>query len=890
MANASLFSCLSLVVGALLLRYYTAIAQLHDQATMVALQKELMVFEWDLKVQNYCSWRGVACARPDRSVAALDLPRRSLRGNLSLISELKSIKRLDLSGNSFIGPIPISFGNLVALEFLDLSMNKFEGRIPSSFGGLRSLSFLNLSNNFLSGEIPDELKNLERLQELQISANNLSGSIPAWIGNLTDLMVFSAYENSLGGVIPGNLGLVSQLQVLNLHSNQLEGVIPESIFASGQLEVLVLTVNRLNGSISESVGKCKGLSNLRIGNNRLVGAIPVSIGNVSSLTYFEADNNHLSGEIVQEFAECSNLTLLNLASNGFTGTIPEKFTELNNLQELIVSDNSLTGDFPKSILKCKNLSKLDLSYNRFNGSLPENLCNMSRLQFLLLGHNSISGKIPQGIGNCNRLLELQLGSNYLSGNIPPEIGRIKSLQISLNLSYNHLQGPLPRELGRLDKLVSLDLSNNQLSADIPLELRGMLSLIEVNFSNNQLGGQIPIFAPFQKSPYSSFAGNKELCGDPLNSDCEEYFGASYGSDHQKASYKIILAIVGSGLAIFTAVSVVVGLFMLREKQELDAKTSTVAGDLVVEPSEIIAGNVFIESLKQAIDFDSAVRATLKDSNKLSSGTFSTVYRAVMPSGLVLSVKQLKSVDRTIVHHQNKMIRELERLGNLSHANLMRPIGYVIYEDSVLLLHHHMPNGTLAQLLNGTSDVGYEPDWPRRLAIAIGVAEGLAFLHHIAIIHLDISSSNVLLDSHFNALVAEIEISKLLDPSKGTASISAVAGSFGYIPPEYAYTMQVTVPGNVYSFGVVLLEILTSQLPVDEVFGEGLDLVKWVHNAPSRGETPEQIMDARLSTVSFAWRKQMLAVLKVAMLCTDSVPAKRPWMKKVVEMLLEAKEN
>ncbi|XP_008776091.2 leucine-rich repeat receptor-like tyrosine-protein kinase PXC3 [Phoenix dactylifera] len=882
--------CFALLMVSLLLGSQPATAQLQDQPTMVALQRELMVADWELNSTSYCFWRGVTCGGPNQAVEALDLPRRNLRGNISLISELMSLKRLDLSGNSFHGSIPSSLGNLAMLKFLDLSMNKFENRIPSSLGKIRDLISLNLSNNFLSGEIPDELKNLERLQELQISGNNLTGSIPDWVGNLTDLRVVSAYENSLVGVIPRNLGSVSQLEVVNLHSNLLEGAIPESIFKSGKLQVLVLTVNRLNGSLPKSLGNCKGLSSLRIGNNQLAGSIPASIGNVSSLTYFEADNNNLSGEIVPEFAQCLNLTLLNLASNGFTGTIPERLGELKNLQEFIVSDNSLTGDFPKSILRCRNLSKLDLSDNRFNGSLPEDLCSMSRLQFLLLDHNSISGEIPGGIGNCGRLLELQMGSNYLTGNIPPEIGKIKNLQIALNLSFNHLRGRLPQELGRLDKLVSLDVSNNQLSGGIPSELKGMLSLIEVNFSNNQLAGPIPIFGPFQKSPRSSFSGNKDLCGDPLESNCGDYFGSADGSDRHRVSYKIVLAVVGSGLAVFVAVSVIVGLFMLRERQEMDAKAVVVAGEVVVTPPQIAAGNVFIESLMQAIDFDSAVKATLKDSNKLSSGTFSTVYKAVMPSGLVLSVKKLKSVDRSVVHHQNKMIRELERLGNLCHANLMRPIGYVIYEDVALLLHHHMPNGTLAQLLHDTTGTGFDSNWPRRLSIAVGVAEGLAFLHHIAIIHLDISSGNIFLDADFNALIGEIEISKLLDPSKGTASISAVAGSFGYIPPEYAYTMQVTVPGNVYSFGVVLLEILTSRLPVDEIFGEGIDLVKWVHSASGRGETPEQIMDARLSTVSFAWRKQMLAVLKVAMLCTDSTPAKRPKMKKVLEMLLEVKEN
>lgn len=325
---------------------------------------------------------------------------------------------------------------------------------------------------------------------------------------------------------------------------------------------------------------------------------------------------------------------------------------------------------------------------------------------------------------------------------------------------------------------------------------------------------------------------------------------------------------------------------------MNAKAAAAAaGDAAVIPSPVIvAGNVFVDNMKQAIDFDSVVKATFKDSNKLTSGTFSTVYKAVMPSGLVLYVKRLKSVDKTVVHYQNKMIRELERLGNLCHTNLMRPIGYVIYEDVALLLHHHMPNGTLAQFLHEAPPDEFKPDWPTRLDIAIGVSEGLAFLHQVATIHLDISSSNIFLDAQLNALIGEIEISKLLDPSKGTASISAVAGSFGYIPPEYAYTMQVTAPGNVYSFGVVLLEILTTRLPVDEGFGEGVDLVKWVHSASGRGETPEQIMDARLSTVSFAWRKQMLATLKIAMLCTDRTPAKRPKMKKVVEMLVEVKQT
>ncbi|KAG9134722.1 hypothetical protein Leryth_001052 [Lithospermum erythrorhizon] len=885
MAFLRLFTLLLIVV---LSTFQLVTSQvLHDQIVLLSLANELGIPGWSLNSSNHCSWSGIVCSLNNSMVEKLDLSGHGLQGNVSLISELKALKSLDLSNNNFHGIIPPMFGNLSELEVLDLSFNKFESSIPEEIGKLGNLRYLNLSNNLLTGGIPDELSELKKLEDFQLYSNYLNGSIPLGIGNLTFLRVFTAYENQLSGEIPDKLGSVSELQLLNLHSNQLEGFIPDSIFANTKLEALVLTQNKLSGMIPESIGSCKSLSSIRIGNNKFVGSIPKEIGDISSLTYFEADNNNLSGEIVADFAKCSNLTLLNLASNGFAGTIPPELGQLNNLQELIVSGNNLFGEVPSSVLKCKNLNKLDLSNNRFNGSIPIDICNTTKLQYLLFSQNSMRGEIPREIGNCNKLLQLEMGSNYFTGTIPPEIGRIKNLQIALNLSYNHLHGPVPQELGRLDKLVSLDLSNNQLSGNIPNALKGMASLIEVDFSNNQLTGPIPMFVPFQKSSKSSFSGNKGICGAPLTSSCDSLNGYDHGDYHHRVSYRIILAVVGSGLLVFLSVTVVVCLFMMRERQEKAAKAAGTIEEEICEKPEIIAGSVFTENLRQAIDFDAVVEATMKDSNKLSTGTFSTVYRAEMPSGMTLSVKKLKSMDRTLLHHQHKMIRELEKLSRLSHDNLMRPIGFVIYEEVALLLHQYFPNGTLASFLHESSKKPeYEPDWPTRLSIAIGVAEGLAFLHQVAIVHLDISSGNILLDPNLRPLVGEVEISKLLDPSRGTASISAVAGSFGYIPPEYAYTMQVTAPGNVYSYGVVLLEILATKLPVDESFAEGIDLVKWVHSAPSRGETPEQILDPQLSTVSFTWRKEMLAALKVALLCTDSTPAKRPRMKSVVDMLRE----
>ncbi|KAK7392897.1 hypothetical protein VNO78_21347 [Psophocarpus tetragonolobus] len=866
-------------------------AKLKEQMILLTFNQEVGVPEWNGSDPDYCSWKGVTCGHHSH-VEKLTLSNQNLGGNVSSISRLKALKWLDLSNNNFHGVIPPAFESLSHLEFLDLSSNKFEDSIPLELGGLRSLKILNLSNNMLVGEIPKEFQGLESLQEFQVFNNHLSGLIPAWVRNWTNLRVFSAYENDFSGRIPGTLGFISELKILNLHSNHLEGPIPGSIFSSGKLQVLILSQNSLSGELPEEIGDCQTLYSVRIGNNNLVGNIPKSVGNITNLAYFEADNNNLYGELVSEFSLCSNLMFLNLASNGFTGTIPPEFGQLMNLQVLMLSRNRLFGYIPESILQCKNLKMLDLSNNRFNGTIPKEICSISKLQKLRLCHNSIRGVIPHEIGRCRKLVELQLSSNNLTGTIPSEIGYMYNLEITLNLSYNHLHGPLPQQLGRLIKLSSLDVSNNHLSGNIPSAFNRMSNLIDVNISNNQLSGPIPRFGPFLKSPVSSYLGNKGLCGELLNITCEDQHHYVELQEYQYSSgisYEDIVSILPLFLAALLVLTVVV--FMIRKWKEVLANDAVVEGDETNTKPYIISGRVFVNELRQEVYLDAVVQATLNESNKLSSGTFGAVYKALMPSGILLLVRKLISMDMTIMHYQSKIAIELQWLHKLCHENVMKPIGYVICNDVTLLIYQYLPNGTLAQLLHESiMQSGYQTDWPARLSIAIGVAKGLAFLHHLVIIHLDISSSNILLDASFKPLIGGIEISKLLDPTIVTGSIIPHVGSFGYIPPEYAYTMQATAPGNVYSFGVILLEILTTRRPVSEDFGEGVDLVRWVHGAAARGETPGKILDAKLSSVSNGWKKQMLATLKVALQCTDHRPAKRPKMMNVVRMLREISNN
>ncbi|BAT96367.1 hypothetical protein VIGAN_08329600 [Vigna angularis var. angularis] len=555
-----------------------------------------------------------------------------------------------------------------------------------------------------------------------------------------------------------------------------------------------------------------------------------------------------------------------------------------NLQVLMLSENLLRGDIPESILQIRSLEILDLSNNRFNGTIPNGICDIAQLQKLLLDRNFIRGVIPQEIGRCRELLELKLGSNNLTGTIPSQIGHMHNLEIALNLSYNHLQGQLPPELGRLIKLGSLDISNNNLTGNIPDTFIGMVGLIVINMSNNQLSGKLPKCASFLHNPASSYLGNRGLCGEPLNITCEDIpYRYIAVENNNKFTYETIMYIFGPSLLAFMLFAAVVLVNRVCQRK-VENVPEIECGETIKEPS-IISGKVFADNLREEVDLEAVAKATLEESNKLSSGTFSALYKALMPSGVVLLVRKIIPMDMTIMQRQSKIISELHRLIKLSHEHVMKPVGYVICSDAALLIYQYISCGTLAQLLHEPAmQPEYQLDWPARFSIAMGIAKGLVFLHQKAIIHLDISSSNILLDANLGPLIGDIEISKFLDQTKGSASIVPYVGSFGYVPPEYAYTMRVTAAGNIYSFGVILLEMVTSRAAFDEGNGEGVDLVKWVREAGARGESPEQIMDATLSSVCDEWRKEMLDTLKVAFFCTHIRPKNRPNINNVVGML------
>ncbi|XP_076891222.1 uncharacterized protein LOC143542542 [Bidens hawaiensis] len=777
-----------------------------------------------------------------------------------------SLERLDLSHNSFQGTIPEQYTQLRALTVLDLSYNRLTGPIPDAIGQLSKLQQLVLSANTLSGSIPSGIGQLSGLQQLILSSNNLTGEIPQSLARITTLKRFSANYNGFTGSAP--LGITDYLSNLDLSYNNLNGPLPSDLLSHPNLVTLDLSVNNLEGSIPSNVSK--SLVRLRLGNNRLTGQIPVwsFATDVPSLAYLEVGCNGLTGMIPSELRLCKNLSLLDLSHNKLTGNIPHELGGLNKLQGLQLDHNNLTGEIPSEFGELRILVKLNMSSNSLSGSIPPSLSNLQKLLNLDLQANNLSGQIPDSFGDLGSLLELQLGSNQLSGvirNLP-----IK-LQIALNLSRNNFNGPIPESISRIQSLEILDLSNNQFSGIIPSFLTGMRSLTQILLSNNQLSGSVP---QISTNVIFSYEGNINLSNTTSNL-----------SPDQKKDNTVSMAIVAASIAAVVAlmILIVVAVIVSRKIHRVDDDESQPPPPLQVIKTQLLTLNVIHRT---NIDFDKVMECMGQLSSLVVKTRFSTYYKAVMPSGMTYFVKRVDPSAKIFQLGRHDLLEnELETIGRLRNSNVLVPLAYTLTVDSAYLLYEFSEKGTLFDVLQGS--LGSCLDWTNRYSIALGVANGLAYLHGLPtgpILLLDLSSKAVMLKSLNEPRIGDIELYKVIDPSKSTGNLSDVAGSVGYVPPEYAYTMRVTMAGNVYSFGVILLELLTGKTAISE----GSELAKWVSTKSKEKRNIDQILDSTVRWTSPAVKDQMLAVLKVALACVSDSPESRPDMRSVIHMLLNTR--
>ncbi|XP_076958384.1 uncharacterized protein LOC143634100 [Bidens hawaiensis] len=773
----------------------------------------------------------------------------------------KSILQLDLHENHINETFPLWLTNLHTLTVLDLSGNAFHGNLPAEIGNLLSLTELKLANNLITGVLPVEIEKCSLLNVVELQGNSFSGPIPDVFGGLSNLKFVSLGSNRFIGGIPSSVTGLSELEVLNLSNNKLTGALPSGLSELSNLTSLNLSNNKFSGNFSITFS---GLKELNISGCGFSGEFPASVANLRSLS------------------------VLDLSKQGFSGELPVELFGLPNLKVVALEENEFSGDVPEGFSSLSSLQYLNLSSNSFSGGIPVEYGFLSSLVVLSLSDNNITNSIPAALGNLTSLEVLELGGNVLTGSIPETVSQLSHLK-RIYLSHNRLTSEIPESLLRLSNLTDLDLSSNKLTGEIPSSLSTIPKLQHLNLSRNDLEGEIPKTLGSRFPDRSVFEMNVRLCGKPIR-NCKK----KWLSGKKKLILLICLAAGGGLLLLVSCCGYAFLLFRWRRKLLSMGKSGEVKKP---SPNRGSSGRdtssggeneppklVFF---KNKITYADALEATRQfdEENVLSRGTFGLLFKASFADGTVLSIRRLPDTSVPEATFQ----REAESLGKVKHRNLTVLRGYFASRsDNVrLLVYDYMPNGNLATLLQEASHQdGHVLNWPMRHLIALGIARGLAFVHSIPMVHGDIKPQNILFDADFEAHISDFGLNKLTGPTQAEPSTSTAAspvGSLGYVAPEATLAGEMTKEADVYSYGVVLLEILTGKNPV--MFNDDEDIVKWVKRQLQRGQISELLEPGllELDPESSEWEEFLLG-LKVGLLCTTSNPTDRPSMSDVVFML------
>lgn len=862
----------------------------------------------------------------------------------AVLGNCTNLRSLMVSSNFLSAPIPSVLGKLWMLETLDVSRNSLAGDIPSQLGNCTRLSLLVLTNlldvetcinrtmvdpvdgytskdkgefNYFTGALPPPITSLPLLRVLWAPRAGFLAGFPSQWGACANLEVLNLGQNSFSGGIPQELTKCRKLIYFDVSSNSLEGSIPQ------QLPVPCMVVfnvkgNFLSGTISPAgMISCPTAelllvhsyaSTLYMPSFALSPPVDTVFSYFTSLYHGSVASSLSVGLALQDMLVMHDLSQNNftglvpspmigagfgnrktsygffLSQNQFHGSIPDHiFNACQSIQEFAVtlSHNFLEGELPvESMVGCKSLKHFEASTNRLSGSIPPEIQGLKLLVYLDLGTNILGGRIPPELGQLLSLEYLLLSNNSFVGSIPVTLGRLRSL-IGLDLSRNKLTGEIPVELANLLNLKYLWLYNNSLSGKIPEGLGNITSLTGLDVAYNNLSGAIPRTKSTEKScDQANFVGNPYLepcvASAPAPSSDGVYVPRPFAmsptntmarSKTQLSLWIIVAVVVGS-----VVVSILLLLLLCYcIKQQWGGRP---AGK-----REVV---VFVNTSVH-LTYDNIVRATGNFSldNLIGNGGFGATYKAEPAPGYLLAVKKLY-LGR--VQGMQQFVAEIRTLGRIRHPHLVTLLGYYPPESEMFLIYNYLSGGNLESLLHD-KEKGRIP-WKVRHKIALDVAEALDYLHnrcHPRVLHRDIKPSNILLDTSLNAYLSDFGLARLLGASE-THATTEVAGTFGYVAPEYALTGRVSDKADVYSYGVVLLELISSKKALDPSFsghGDGFNIVAWASHLHKKGQN-EAVFAPGL------WEQgphsELVNTLKLAIDCTEEVLAERPTMKQVVDCL------
>ncbi|XP_021723320.1 probable LRR receptor-like serine/threonine-protein kinase At1g06840 [Chenopodium quinoa] len=859
----------------------------HEVAALKSIKSKLIdpmkhLVNWKKGDPCTSHWNGVLCFRKLQTDGFF---------------HVREIQLLNMNLSGILAP---EVGNFTHMQILDLMWNKLTGTIPKEIGNLSSLTHLLLNGNQFSGSVPDELGFLVNLDRLQLDENNLSGAVPKSLANMVNAKHFHLNNNSFSGLLPPEFSQLPKIAHLLLDNNNLSGNLPPEYSALAHLEILQLDNNHFDGAeIPKSYQNLSRLVKLSLRNCSLGGAIP-DLSRMPYLSFIDLSWNKLTGPIPSNKLSDS-VTTINLSHNNLNGSIPESFSLLPDLQMLWLLNNSINGSIPTGIWHNKSFNatarlSVDLRYNllsNISGDLnpPQNVtlrlrgnpvCNRANLQNIHLfcdsdggGNGTYDGRttptacyntcpveqyfepVPEA-PECFCAAPIRIGYRLKSPSFtyfPPYKFSFESY-ITHNLKIHHYQllidsyaweeGPRLRMYLKLFPVLG---SNHTFNESEIYHIRHIYTTW--NFSGSDIFGPYELLNFTLLGPYS-------------------YVNLETGKNG--ISKSVLAAIMVGLIMCVTIASVLATILIIRRKSRSRQLSRKNMSSKISMKIDGVKEFTFRELLHATNHFNSSAQ--------VGRGGYGKVYKGILANGgAVVAVKRAEDGS---LQGKHEFLTEIQFLSRLHHRNLVSLVGYCSEADEQVLVYEYMPNGTLRDWLSGKSERTL--NFVMRLRIALGAARGVLYLHTEAnppIFHRDIKASNILLDANLTTKVADFGLSHLAPVMDDEGSVphhisTIVKGTPGYLDPEYFLTHQLTDKSDVYSLGVVFLELLTGVPPISH----GKNLVREVNAAQKSGSLFD-IIDSKMGDYPSECVERFI---ELALRCCQDKPEMRPSMLDVVREL------
>ncbi|KAJ4966386.1 hypothetical protein NE237_018235 [Protea cynaroides] len=818
------------------------------------------------------------------------------------------IEQLQLLNMNLSGSLAPEIGQLSNIKVLDLMWNNITGSIPKEIGNISTLQLLLLNGNKLSGSLPDEIGHLPQLDRLQVDENQLSGPIPKSFSNLNGTRHLHMSNNSFSGQIPPELSKLQKILHWVLDNNNLSGFLPSEFSNMPNLRILQLDNNHFDGAeIPASYGKISNLFKLSLRNCSLRGSIP-DLSGIKQLHYLDLSWNHLTGSIPSNRLS-NSVTTIDLSNNRLIGSIPPNFSGLTELQNMSLANNMLSGSVSSTIWQNMTFSltarlMLDFRNNSFSNILgdhnpPANVSirlegnpfceNASQADIAYFCVNEVGGSntndnsidqssvcavqgcpldfyayVPACPVQCFCAAPLQIDYRLKSPSFsyfPPyehpfESYLASSLKLELFQIFINLTvwEPGPRLRMHLNIFPAPNSSHkfnipHKFNTSEVLRIRRIFMTWE--FLDNHIFGPYEVLSFTLLWPYSSVILESQSSGITKG----ELVG-------------IVLGLVGCVVSIS-------GLFAILITRRRATCYHNLSRERALSRISVKINGVKDFTLKEiALATDK-----FSDSSQVGQGGYGKVYKGILPDQTIVAIKRAQEGS---LQGQKEFLTEIEILSRLHHRNLVSLLGYCDEEGEQMLIYEFMPNGTLRDWISAKSEDSLS--FITRLRIALGSAKGILYLHTEAdppILHRDIKASNILLDSKLNAKVSDFGLSRLAPVPNVEGAIpdqvsTVVKGTPGYLDPEYFLTQMLTAKSDVYSLGVVFLELLTGM----QAITLGKNIVREVKMAYKSGIVLT-IIDNRMGSYPSKCMEKFLAL---ALRCCQDEIDERPSMSEVVREL------